>query len=126
MRDDRKRAKLLQRESEKKEAESSEIIVISNFCTKKIQLLLWRECIKKAWEVDSFICSNCGSLIKLLSFIYEHKMIKKILAHLGLFRIKVALNHWIRSLFAEGGHLQEALRNRLLIIICNRSRQLVK
>jgi hypothetical protein len=38
MRGDRKRAELLQGESEKTEAENSEVIIISNFCTKKIRL----------------------------------------------------------------------------------------
>jgi hypothetical protein len=49
--------------------------------------LVRRECIKKVWEVDQLFCSNCcGGLMKIVSFIYEHRVIEKILAHLGLFR----------------------------------------
>jgi len=41
---------------------------------------------KKVWEVDPLLCSHCGGLMKMVSFIYEHRVIKKILAHLGLLR----------------------------------------
>ncbi len=84
IRGDRQRAVLLQGESEKKETENSEVIIISHFRTKKIPPLVWRECIKKVWEVDPLLCSHCGGLMKIVSFIYEHRVIKKILAHLGL------------------------------------------
>jgi hypothetical protein len=40
MRGDRQRTELLSGESEKAEAENSEVIVISNFCTKKIPPLV--------------------------------------------------------------------------------------
>lgn len=76
--------KLLQDETEKTEVENDEVIVISNFRMKKIPPLVWRECIKKVWEVDPLLCSHCGGLMKIVSFIYEHRVIKKILAHLGL------------------------------------------
>jgi hypothetical protein len=70
-------------------------IEISNFRTKKIPPLVWRECtprafasrhIKKVWEVDPLLCSHCGGLMKIVSFIYEHRVIKKMLAHRGLLR----------------------------------------
>jgi len=92
-RGDRQRAALLQDESEKTEAENDKVIVISNFRTKKIPPLVSRECtpraflsghIKKVWEVDPLLCSHCGSLMKIVSFIYEHRVIKKILAYLSL------------------------------------------
>jgi hypothetical protein len=86
MRGDRQRTALLQEEVEKKEAENDEVIVISNFRTKNIPPLVWRECIKKIREVDPLLCSHCGGLMKIVSFIYEHRVIKKILAHLGLLR----------------------------------------
>lgn len=47
---------------------------------------MWRECIKKIWEVDPLICKHCGSEIKIISFIYERKVIKKILKHLDLYK----------------------------------------
>ena len=84
MRGDRQRAILLQDETEKTEAENDDIIVISNFRAKKIPPLVWRECIKKVWEVDPLLCIHCGGLMKIARFIYEHRVIKKTLAHLGL------------------------------------------
>jgi hypothetical protein len=86
IRDDRQKAGLLQGESEKTETENSEVIVISNFRTKKIPPLVWRECLKKVRGVNPLLCSNCGGLMKIVSFIYEHRVIKRILAHLGLLR----------------------------------------
>lgn len=86
MRGDRKIVALLQGEPEKTTAENSEVIVISNFRTKKIPPLVWRECIKKVWEVDPLLCSHCGDLMKLNSFIYEKKVIIKILDHLELLK----------------------------------------
>ena len=85
-RGDCQRAELLQGESEKTEEQTSEVIVISNFGTKKIPPLVWRECIKKVCKVDPLLCNHCGGLMKIVSFIYEHRVIKKILAHLGLLR----------------------------------------
>jgi len=46
---------------------------------------MWRECIKKVWEVDPLHCSNCGGEMKIISFIYERTVIKKILVHLKLY-----------------------------------------
>jgi hypothetical protein len=46
---------------------------------------MWRECIQKIWEVDAFLCPHCDSLMKLIICIYERKVIRKILDHLGLY-----------------------------------------
>lgn len=70
-------------ECEAKETEKSEVIIVSAFNTKKVPPLTWRECIKKVWEVDPLLCPHCGGLMKLISFIYERRVIKKILTHLG-------------------------------------------
>lgn len=86
MRGDRQRTALLQDPTEKTEAENDDVIVISNFRTKKIPPLVWRECIKKVREVDLLLCCHCGGLMKIVSFIYEHRLIKKILAHLVFLR----------------------------------------
>jgi hypothetical protein len=55
MRGDRK--KLQERGKEKREGvydttEDSKIIDIRNYKPKRIPQLMWRECIKKVWEVD--------------------------------------------------------------------------
>ncbi len=46
---------------------------------------MWRECIKKVWKVDPLLCTNCGGEMKILSFIYERVVIKKILFHFKLY-----------------------------------------
>jgi hypothetical protein len=51
--------------------------------------LVWRECIKKIWEVDPLLCTHCGGLMKIVSFIYKRKVVRKILVHLGLFKGQV-------------------------------------
>lgn len=87
MRGDRLKAGRCRREEISKDIESSgEVIVVSGFKTKKVPPLIWRECIKKIWEVDPLVCCHCGSLMKIISFIYERKVIRKILEHLGLSR----------------------------------------
>lgn len=64
---------------------ASEIIIVSDFKTKKVPPLMWRECIKRIWEVDTLLCPHYGSLMKIISFIFDRKVIKKILDNLGLF-----------------------------------------
>ena len=86
MRGDRQRAEVLQDEKEKTTEENTEVIHISNFRTKKIPPLAWRECIKKVWEVAPLLCSHCGSLMKNISFIHERKVIIRILDHFGLLK----------------------------------------
>ncbi|MBU1564516.1 MAG: hypothetical protein KJ630_02680 [Proteobacteria bacterium] len=53
-----------------KEVDNNEIIVISGFKQKKVPPLVWRECIKKIWEVDPLLCCHCDALMKIISFIY--------------------------------------------------------
>jgi len=84
MRGDRRKNEQIAEETQEKRDENNEIIVIGSFKPKKVPPLVWRECIKKIWEVDPLLCPHCGSLMKILSFIYERKVIKKILDHLGL------------------------------------------
>jgi hypothetical protein len=84
LRSDRQRAELLQGKSKKTEAGNSEVIVINNFRTKKIPPLVWRQGIKKVWEMDLFLCSHCGGLMEIVRFIYDNRVNKKILTHLGL------------------------------------------
>ena len=81
-------------ESEEQKSEESDVIIVSMFKPKKIPQLMWRECtprallsgrLKKIWEVDPLLCSQWGSLMKLIRFIYERKIIKKILDHLDFY-----------------------------------------
>ena len=40
--------------------------------------------IKKVYEVDPLLCPQCGGEMKVISFIEDHKVIDKIIAHLKL------------------------------------------
>lgn len=48
----------------------------------KIPLLLWRACIKKIWEVDPLSCPRCQGVMRIISFIVQAEVIRKILVHL--------------------------------------------
>ena len=40
--------------------------------------------IRKVYEVDPLLCPSCGGQISIISFIEDHKIIDKIIAHLKL------------------------------------------
>jgi hypothetical protein len=61
-----------------------EIIDVSRHQPKKVPSLKWRECIKKIWKDDPLICPECLSEMKIISFITEVNIIKKILKYLDL------------------------------------------
>ena len=44
----------------------------------------WAEMIRKVFEVNPLICPQCGGDMKVISFIEDHKVIDKIIAHLKL------------------------------------------
>jgi hypothetical protein len=44
----------------------------------------WAEMIRKVYEVDPLICPRCAGEMKVISFIEDHKVIDKIIAHLKL------------------------------------------
>ncbi|MEN8256625.1 MAG: hypothetical protein ABFS09_02060 [Thermodesulfobacteriota bacterium] len=46
----------------------------------------WRECIKKIWEVDPLECPDCQAEMKIVSFITDNRVIRKILTYLYLWR----------------------------------------
>ncbi len=62
-----------------------QIIDIRSCQSRRIPPLMWRECIKKIWEVDPLVCEKCGGEMNIVSFIYERAVIKKILVHLHLY-----------------------------------------
>jgi len=89
MRGDRKK----QNEREKGKDEGTvvsdhNVIDIRHYKPKRIPQLMWRECIKKVWEVDPLTCPKCTGEMKIISFIYKKKLIKKILTHLNIFEEK--------------------------------------
>jgi hypothetical protein len=44
----------------------------------------WAEMIRKVFEVNPLICPQCGGEMKVISFIEDHKVIDRIIAHLKL------------------------------------------
>ena len=78
MRGDRKK------QEERKKGEDQEffagddrVIDIRGYRPKRIPQLIWRECIKKVWEVDPLTCPNCIGEMKIISFIYKREVIKR-------------------------------------------------
>ena len=65
-----------------------EVLDVSDYRPRKIPSPTWRECIKKVWEVDPLSCPKCGGEMKIISFISEAAIIRRILEHLGLWTIK--------------------------------------
>ncbi len=72
-------------EDDREAAQDSKIIDIRNYKPKRIPQLMWRECIKKIWEVDPLVCPKCTGEMKIISFIYKRTVIKKILTHLNIY-----------------------------------------
>ena len=48
----------------------------------------WARLIQKIYEVDPLSCTKCGGKMKILSFIEDPEIVKKILKHLGLWEVK--------------------------------------
>jgi hypothetical protein len=46
---------------------------------------MWRECIKKIWEVDPLTCPKCTGDMKIISFIYQRQVIRKILEYFKIY-----------------------------------------
>jgi len=63
-----------------------EILDVAGYKPRRIPSPTWRECIKKIWEVDPLECPKCHGEMKIISFITEKPVIKKILEHLNLWQ----------------------------------------
>jgi hypothetical protein len=48
----------------------------------------WARLIQKIYHVDPLLCSKCSGSMKIISFIDDSEIIKKILNHLGLWEVK--------------------------------------
>ena len=69
---------------EKGQNKDIEIIDVSRYQPKKVPSLKWRERVKKIWKDDPLICPECLSEMKIISFITEGIIIKKVLKYLDL------------------------------------------
>jgi len=86
MRGDRKKQEERNEKGEDAVASDQGVIDIRNYKPKRIPQLMWRECIKKIWGVDPLTCPKCTGEMKIISFIYQRKVIEKILTHLNIFK----------------------------------------
>jgi hypothetical protein len=44
----------------------------------------WAEMIRKVYEVDQMLCPHCGSTMRIISFLTDHKVVDRIINHLNL------------------------------------------
>jgi hypothetical protein len=51
----------------------------------------WAHLIQKIYEVDPLVCPKCQGFMRIVAFIEDDRIIKKILKHLGLWEI----HYWI-------------------------------
>ena len=79
-----KERKRMKKESISDDTGAIELIDISKHCPKKIPSLTWRNCIKKIYEIDPLECPRCGGEMRIISFIHQFSVIRKILEHLEL------------------------------------------
>ena len=45
----------------------------------------WARLIQKIYEVDPLTCPRCGKIMKIIAFIEDYKVVKKILDHLDIY-----------------------------------------
>ena len=48
----------------------------------------WARLIKKIYEVDPLICPKCKGQMRIIAFIDDYKVIRKILDYLGIYEFK--------------------------------------
>jgi ssDNA-binding Zn-finger/Zn-ribbon topoisomerase 1 len=48
----------------------------------------WARLIKKIYEVDPLICPKCGKDMRIIAFIEDYGVIRKILDYLGIYEFK--------------------------------------
>ncbi len=61
----------------------------------------WRECIKKIYEVDPLCRPRCGVEMKIISFITDPPIIRKIVEHLNLWKKKPSRDQPNREFLPE-------------------------
>ena len=102
-----------------KEDEEVKIVDVSTYKPRRIPTPTWRECIKKIWEVDPLECPHCKAEMKIISFISEPKLVRKILEHLKFYVIEINDNPNIDS-GVEDAFLREELYLRIMRVFLRR------
>jgi hypothetical protein len=49
----------------------------------------WARLIKKIYETDPLVCPKCAGSMKIIAFIEQEEIVKKILKHVGLWEVKI-------------------------------------
>ena len=72
----------------KADADDNILCILESEMTDKAFRKNWARLIQKIYEVDPLICPKCQGPMRVIAFIEEDDVIKKILKHLGLWIIK--------------------------------------
>ena len=67
----------------KQAVDQSDYVIENEECSKSCSKS-WARLIKKIYEVDPLTCPNCGGSMRIIAFIEDYKVIKKILDWLGI------------------------------------------
>jgi len=68
----------------KKQAMAESDCVIENDGYAKAANKSWARLIKKIYEVDPLVCPKCKGQMRIIAFIEDYKIVKKILDYLGI------------------------------------------
>ncbi|WP_155310524.1 hypothetical protein [Desulfosarcina ovata] len=74
----------------RKKAETDDAIpvILKNDISSKKWRQNWARLIQKVYEVDPLICPKCQGKMRIIAFIEDEQLIKKILKHLDLWEIR--------------------------------------
>ncbi|OPX31673.1 MAG: hypothetical protein B1H09_02300 [Gemmatimonadaceae bacterium 4484_173] len=70
----------------------------------------WAALLKKVWDVDALKCPKCGGQMKVISFIEQPPVIKRILKHLEIQDLR--LSHWSVSV----NHTRTTFHGRMMCL----------
>ena len=71
----------------KKEKGQPEYHIIEDECPGKLNRS-WARLIQKIYEVDPLLCPRCGKKMRIIAFIEDYKIVKKILDYLGIYEFE--------------------------------------
>lgn len=72
----------------KAEADDDIPVIVKNEMSSKEWRQNWARLIQKVYEVDPLICPKCQGEMRIIAFIEDEALIKKILKHLGLWETR--------------------------------------
>jgi len=75
---------------------------------KKKACMKWAQLIKMVYEVDPLTCPKCGGTMKIISFIEQREVIRRILKHCGLWKEppEKVPKDTVSPEFQESGHAE--------------------